>query len=520
MQSARTIPHYGQVPVLGTLGPVALGLLATALPVFLHVTNHMAAIISCVLLALVIANYATRTVPVVLIVAYLFQNFFVALVSPHLETLDELNSIRAYNFLLTAVTWLLLAASYWISNRNFDHGMRLLIGVSTGALVLIGFYFCGGLLADPVSAVIYLRNIATPFLLLQIFALAAYRERIELMGPLKLITAMALLYGYVELFHQEALHRLVNGDTYITLSIRQSYEAGAWVEEMRETGRVIRSYLDTMVIDFLNTPFLADWGFKLNRLVGPNFHSISFAYCVAGLAVILTGTRRWWFALLALPLLLAIGSKGALLLLVLSSVLLLAVSYLPALRRLWIVVGILVCYAAIGIWIGINADDYHVIGFLGGLRGFISNPLGHGLGVGGNLSLNMAAQIDWSRSQGLGHTDVAVESAVGVLLYQVGMGGILLLGVLAWVGKKLWRLYLVSLDPVFAVAAIAMLIMLVNGIFQEEALFSPLALGLLAALSGFLLGSVYRERSAIEGERKLNPRVAHAGRQHALQVVD
>jgi hypothetical protein len=65
-----------------------------------------------------------------------------------------------------------------------------------------------------------------------------------------------------------------------------------------------------------------------------------------------------------------------------------------------------------------------------------------------------------------------------------------------------------------------MLIMLVNGIFQEEALFSPLALGLLAALSGFLLGSVYRERSAIEGERKLNPRVAHAGRQHALQVVD
>ena len=32
----------------------------------------------------------------------------------------------------------------------------------------------------------------------------------------------------------------------------------------------------------------------------------------------------------------------------------------------------------------------------------------------------------------------------------------------------------------------------VNGIFQEEALFAPLAFGMLAALAGLLLGRAYR----------------------------
>jgi hypothetical protein len=72
-----------------------------------------------------------------------------------------------------------------------------------------------------------------------------------------------------------------------------------------------------------------------------------------------------------------------------------------------------------------------------------------------------------------------------------------LLAVLAWISTRLWRLYRLSCDPVFAAAGIAMLTILVNGIFQEEALFAPLALGLLAALSGLLLGSVYRESAAM-----------------------
>jgi hypothetical protein len=140
---------------------------------------------------------------------------------------------------------------------------------------------------------------------------------------------------------------------------------------------------------------------------------------------------------------------------------------------------------------GIDARDYHVIGLIGGLRGFLKNPLGHGIGSGGNLSLDMTT-IDWNRSQNLGSTDVAVESAVGVLLYQMGVFGLVLLGLIGWIAIKLWRRYLDTRERVCAVAALGLLAITVNGIFQEEALFAPLALGLLLAFSGLLLGRAYR----------------------------
>ena len=144
---------------------------------------------------------------------------------------------------------------------------------------------------------------------------------------------------------------------------------------------------------------------------------------------------------------------------------------------------------------GIRSEDYHVIGFIGGLNGFMKNPLGHGIGSGGNLSLNMAG-IDWSRAQHLGSTDVAVESAIGVLLYQMGVFGIVVLASVGLIAVRLWKLYIGTRERVLAVAALGLLTIVVNGIFQEEALFSPLALGLLLAVSGLLLGRAYRVAAA------------------------
>jgi hypothetical protein len=231
----------------------------------------------------------------------------------------------------------------------------------------------------------------------------------------------------------------------------------------------------------------------VTRIVGPNFHPISFAYLLAVFAVILSATGRWWIMLLTFPLVLAIGSKGALVLVTIATFVLLLVSYVPAARRLWLYVALLGCYAAAGIVTGIHSTDYHVLGFIGGLRGFAGNPLGHGIGVGGNLSMNMAEALNWSRSQNLGYTSVAVESAIGVLLYQMGIGAAAIVALWAWVGAKLWRLYRTSLVPIFAASSIAVLTVLVNGIFQEEALFAPLGFGLVAGFAGLLLGSVYRE---------------------------
>jgi hypothetical protein len=287
------------------------------------------------------------------------------------------------------------------------------------------------------------------------------------------------------------LHRLVNGDTYLVWRMKQEYEAGVWLRELQETGRVMRGYLDALQIDFLNTPLLLDLGLRLYRLVGPNFHAISFAYALAVLGITLCATGRSWCLLLVFPLVVVIGSKGALVLLIFVSGSLLLLAWSRHFRRLWLFVGLLCVYAAAGIAAGIATSDYHVIGFIGGLRGFLSNPIGHGIGAGGNLSLTVAA-IDWSRSQSLGHTDVAVESAIGVLLYQMGVAAILIVGAMVWIAARLWHVYGSTGDRVYAAAALGILVITVNGIFQEEALFAPLALGIMGALAGLLLGSVYR----------------------------
>ena len=130
-----------------------------------------------------------------------------------------------------------------------------------------------------------------------------------------------------------------------------------------------------------------------------------------------------------------IGSKGALVLLIMVIGALLLSRRLPAPKVFACYVLLLRVYAVGGIAMGILGQDYHVIGFIGGLNGFLQNPLGHGIGVGGNLSLNMTA-IDWGRSQTLGSTDIAVESAVGVLLFQIGIFGVVFIAVLTWIAIR------------------------------------------------------------------------------------
>jgi hypothetical protein len=305
------------------------------------------------------------------------------------------------------------------------------------------------------------------------------------------LAVFALIYGYMEMFEHDRLFGLVNGDNYIRWRIKQDYESGVWLRDLHETGRVMRSYLDALTVDFLNAPWFRYLDLRFYRLLGPNFHSISFAYVLAFFSIVLLALGQWWYLLAALPLVLVIGSKGALTFMLLVSLGLALVRLFRGGWTLYLYLLVLGVLAAIGIVTGIRVQDYHVIGFIGGLNGFLSNPLGRGIGAGGNLSIG-STPVDWSQSQQLGHTDIAVESAVGVLLYQVGIFGILILAVLGWIATRLWKLYRQTGDRLYAVAALALITIGVNGIFQEEALFAPLAFGMLAALAGLLLGRGYR----------------------------
>ena len=144
-------------------------------------------------------------------------------------------------------------------------------------------------------------------------------------------------------------------------------------------------------------------------------------------------------------------------------------------------------YAIAAIRIGLEIGDFHVIGFMGGWDGFLQNPIGRGLGVGGNLSEGYFS-IDWNAAQAAGTMDGAVESAVGVLLYQMGIGAVVPLGFFFAMALKAWRLYASSRILIQGLAAFGTMVVLVNGIFQEEALFAPPALGLLLCLTGLVLG--------------------------------
>ena len=66
-------------------------------------------------------------------------------------------------------------------------------------------------------------------------------------------------------------------------------------------------------------------------------------------------------------------------------------------------------------------------------------PFGRGLGVGGNLSDGYFA-IDWSAAQQAGSIDGAAESAVGVLLYQMGIAALVPLA-FYFQSPEAWRLY-------------------------------------------------------------------------------
>jgi hypothetical protein len=470
-----------------TLALLALAGVVVAVPVGLHLVSQTAAILASVALSATVAMVAPAATLPVLVFGLLFQNLVVALVSPAIDTLDQFNTIRAYTFIMTCVSWAVVAVQFLRTRADFEPGLVRMLVATTGVLALVAVYFAIGFAAGQDSAIIYLRNIATPFLLFQIAAVLAFRHRSALSGFLIAVTAVVLVYGYLELFAHDVLFRLINGDSYMMLSIRQQYESGVFLREMLQTGRVIRDYTDTMTIDLFNTPLLGDLGIRVYRLGGTNFHPISYAYAIASLTLIMVSIGQLWSVAAALPLLVAIGSKGALALVLACFGGLGLAALTSGNRPFWGLAGLLGAYVATGLVVGLQAGDYHVIGFFGGLNGFLHNPLGHGIGSGGNLSMNMA-QIDWSRAQAAGETEVAVESAVGVLLYQMGVFGAALLGCVGWLGWRAWQMFRASGARIHAIVAFALITILANGVFQEEALFAPLALGLAMTFAGLALG--------------------------------
>jgi hypothetical protein len=359
-------------------------------------------------------------------------------------------------------------------------------------MAVVGVYFLLGLAVNPRNSVIYLRNTALPILIFQAFLIVGVKYPIPVPQILFVLLSLVLGCAYLELAAEGVWLDLTNGLHYFTLSTAKRMLN---VEEIRTAaaqGAVITHPADYMRVLLFNTTLTADLGIHIQRINGPNFNAISFAYLLSILITFLALQGYVVTAAVATPLLLSTSAKGAMVLFIGS------LGFFWMARRIRgnlpvkaLALGLFI-YAATAFQIGYSGGDFHVLGLLGGVNGFLSLPIGHTLGDGGNHSIPDFSQLEWGAFQHSGASNVAVESAFGVMLYQLGVCAAVVIGFYLWIARIGWRLYKRTGLPAFAFATSAIAICLVNGLFQEDAYFVPLSLPVVMGLVGLTLGAADR----------------------------
>lgn len=477
---------------------LALGM--TGLPVALNFLGQGLAVAVCLALAIAVAARFERMVPTVLIVCYVFQTTFVSYASAYVSDLRSLDPMKSYNFVTTVGVWFVLTLRFVHLYPQTSPFVRRLMLYSAAALAMVVCYFVPGLLYDARGATIYLRNLALPLMLFQICLGIGSRHRFDLGTVVVLLLSTLLACGYFEFFFIERWLDLTHGWSYLDLGFADRRASPMTVRDAKETGVVVGTALDLLKTNLLNSGLFADLG-TVTRIQGPNFHPISFGYVLSAMAALAAVQGYWLLVVAALPLMLVVGAKGAIILLVACVAFVVAARMRPAAATFWVFLGIMIVYAAAVFRSGMGSGDYHVLGLLGGLNGFAGNPLGHTLGQGGNLSVAFA-EIDFQKYQQAGLSDLAVESAIGVLLYQMGVCGLALIAVYGWIAALCWRLFRQLRLPSLALATALIVVTLFNGLFQEEAMFAPLALGLVMLIVGLTLGAVDRTIAPLAAARR------------------
>jgi hypothetical protein len=449
------------------------------------------------LLVLLISNALPAAIPATLICVFLYQNLVVAWFTPFVTDNIAFDALRGANFVVLMTAYaVFLAASFQYRLRAVTQ-LRPWLLVSFILSGTIGVYLVlGALHGNAKDAIVYFRNTITPLACFHIAVVAASLYRVDLRKSVRWLGAGIILYGYCELIFTMGFLGLFHGDLYIERDLHRQIETGAWEKTMHETGFVLRGLKDVMMTDFFNTQAFGNLFPQVFRIGGPNFHPISYAYALAIIAAWLIFSGSWLLPLAALPLLLVIGSKGATFMLVVAILARLAHRRLGTGLTLAGVLALSFVWVAAAIGYGATHGDYHVLGFLAGLKGFAANPLGRGLGLGGNLS-STSLHVDWEHAQATGATSIPVESAVGVMLYQMGIGSFVFFGFLAALAVAARRLLKETGNPDFLFAFVGIVTISANAVLQEEAFYSPLALAFCLLLAGVAFGTHWRETSAI-----------------------
>ena len=417
--------------------------------------------------ATVVLLSVSRSIELV-IFAFLFQNVMVAIIGGSIDDFDGAPVAKATNFLLCMTIWAMCLALYVRYPADEDDETAPIMKATIIVLGVIGVYFVYGFARNGAGAIVYLRNLIIPLVCLQIALTASRYSRGEAHYPSWIAYAF-LAYCYVEITFGVDFLQLINAHSYLQSGDAVLVDPTAGPE-------------DQFSVKLFNTGLFGDLG-SIIRLRGPNLHPISVAYAITTFALLCFVQKRYLQMLLFVPLMVFAGSKGAMLYFLFGLAAVWAAQRFNPKMVLWTMLAVAVIYAVVLFHVGRNADDFHVIGLIGSLKGFMSNPLGYGIGAGGNLNNNFGAE-EWQTFQHQGFTDTAVESGVGVILYQMGLAGAGVLAFYLWVAGRFWKRFLRTMDPTLSFATFAIVFIITNSIFQEEALFAPLSLGLLLLLVG------------------------------------
>ncbi|TIV70209.1 MAG: hypothetical protein E5V89_15590 [Mesorhizobium sp.] len=483
-----------------TLLHVGMALLVVALAVSSFAVWTPFGIAATFVLTLIVANALPSGVPVLIICAFLFQNLVVAWFTPYIPDNDTFDALRGTNFIILMTAFgIFLAASFQYRVRALTE-LRPWLLLSMVLCGTVCFYFALGVVhGGPKDAVVYFRNTITPLACFHVAVLAASLYPVDLRKSMLWLGAGAIVYGYAELTFTMDFLGLFHGDQYVERSISRQVETGVWEKALQETGFVYRGIEDVMTTTFFNTPLFNDILPSVFRIGGPNFHPISYAYALSIISAWLLFKGRWLLPLAALPLLLVIGSKGATFMLFVAIAARLIYRPSRAGLTLLAVMALAVVWTTAAIAYGATHGDYHVLGLIAGMRDFLANPLGQGLGLGGNLS-STSINLNWQSAQAEGAASVPVESAVGVMLYQMGVGSLVFFGFLAALAVALRRQLIQTGDPDFLFGFVGVVTISANAVLQEEAIYSPLALAFCLLLVGVSLGTRWRTAAAARAE--------------------
>jgi len=431
-----------------------------------------------------------------LLITTLFQYFWIGVFMNSITGDDALRSMSLTNPLVTNILFI-CAAIYLVRRwKGLSQDLKrvfILGGIFTG--ICLVFAALGIVRESFGSAFQYFRNYSGALIYLALGA--AFGLRLSFDSVLRTLVPVGVilaLYGYVEMLFPYDVYNFVHLTDYFHMKYA---DIAAYRQDL-----VFYGIQDT--INFLTVPFLnlsGTFGLRLEtlRLVGPIFHFISYGYALSFFVLVIAMSGRYVLAALMMPVFLIIGAKGATVLLFFT----LAGLVLNRLTRNFartqkILYLFMTFYAVMVLYYGSISNDNHFAGLMSCLKGFLANPLGHGVGVGGNMSdtnLNLRrGGQDILTSVG----DTPTETAIGVLMYQAGLAGLISFLVMwRFVVRKMTGFAVsqyqdLSGKAVLLILPIALSVLFINALFQEEA-FTPTGWGLWLLLTGVALA---RHRTA------------------------